>query len=829
MRFSSHSVAPSLLGAALLALAAPLQAQVVDDVVMHGRQYGTVPPAAYFQMLEEDPEAYEFERAWMNRRPDLRAGDDTPLPPGMQRIFGNYDGAVEGNFRFPLVLGYYADDAAAPAFNGATVQSHFLDGANPTGTIRDYFLAASNGKVDLQGETFDWKQSTLTRAEVTGGNSGLGGTARVGEYIVSVLVQLDDGSIDWGRYDNDGPDGIPNSGDDDGYVDVLAVIHPTGSGACSGPGRDNKIWSHRWRISSSTGSSYVTQTPKAGGGTNIRINDYTIQALLNCPESDINTMGTFAHELGHGFGLPDLYATGSSDHSGIGTWGLMGSGNWGCANNNSSRPCMPSAWTREALGWATFQDIGPDTDVSDLIFRSPAEGGTIYRYRVPGSRTYYLLEHRSRVSFDSELREPGLLIWQIDPDAIDAPGGVNANPDAMGVWLRQADGLNNLGDPLNTNRGDTGDPFPGWTGNTAFHAGSTPSSHLIAGPAAALTVLDITSEVGQTRARVVTGRSEVTVRTQGSPGATLQVNGVPYPGEAIDEWAPFETLDLIAEGGTVSAPGTRAGFDGWSDAVPTRARSYSVPMSDAVLTANYGALEYRVETSLTSDIDGVTPGTLSSTPASGEFWFRAGSEVAFTATPEPGFVFEEWSGDLTGTTNPITAQVNAPMSIGASFSSAYQVVGPGVVEVVAGVDTEIQLSTVGGFGATTWTTVSGALPNGLTLPSGSGRIFGFPLETGSFSATIRATDARGVSGEMELQIQVAAPDISISTLAAPLLETAGGPTVGVSIWLDRAGNNNGSYDVGDAVLYLRGGGGSGEVGGRQVQQLMRAIAIGGGR
>ena len=42
--------------------------------------------------------------------------------------------------------------------------------------------------------------------------------------------------IDWGLYDNDGPDGMPNSGDDDGFVDVLSVLHPQRGGECGGPG-----------------------------------------------------------------------------------------------------------------------------------------------------------------------------------------------------------------------------------------------------------------------------------------------------------------------------------------------------------------------------------------------------------------------------------------------------------------------------------------------------------------------------------------------------------------------------------------------------------------
>src|SRR5690606_41439858 len=59
---------------------------------------------------------------------------------------------------------------------------------------------------------------------------------RLGQYIRELLEELDARGVDWGLFDNDGPDGIPNSGDDDGFVDVLAVFHPEIGNECGGPG-----------------------------------------------------------------------------------------------------------------------------------------------------------------------------------------------------------------------------------------------------------------------------------------------------------------------------------------------------------------------------------------------------------------------------------------------------------------------------------------------------------------------------------------------------------------------------------------------------------------
>jgi len=51
-------------------------------------------------------------------------------------------------------------------------------------------------------------------------------------------------------FDNDGPDGIPASGDDDGYVDAVVCIHP-GQGAEVAPISQEPflLWSHEAGIS----------------------------------------------------------------------------------------------------------------------------------------------------------------------------------------------------------------------------------------------------------------------------------------------------------------------------------------------------------------------------------------------------------------------------------------------------------------------------------------------------------------------------------------------------------------------------------------------------
>ncbi|RMH14336.1 MAG: M6 family metalloprotease domain-containing protein, partial [Gemmatimonadetes bacterium] len=352
---------------------------------------------------------------------------------------GEREGPVVGTYRAPLILGLYADSPPTPPYGRDEVQTEFFDGPNSRNiTITEFYSELSNGRVTLLGETFGWARSALSEQQVAGNSNGLDSSGRVGDFILEVLGALDDGSIDWGRYDNDGPDGVPNSGDDDGFVDVLAVMHPTSGAECGG--NNSHVWSHKWTLTAAAGRVYVTSTESADGGR-ILIDDYTIQPVLNCAGTEINEIGVFAHELGHGFGLPDLYAV-NGDHAGIGRWGLMGSGSWGCGGLGSGpdKPCHMSAWSKVELGWSDVVELPFGADHGTVTLDPVESGGAVLK--VPagdGSRDYYLLEFRDRVGTDVTLPEPGVLIWQIDQDQLDATwfrNNVNTDPNRMGVWLR---------------------------------------------------------------------------------------------------------------------------------------------------------------------------------------------------------------------------------------------------------------------------------------------------------------------------------------------------------------------------------------------------------
>ncbi|HEX9886780.1 MAG TPA: hypothetical protein VGA70_09840, partial [Longimicrobiales bacterium] len=107
MRRSAPFIALALAG--LWAAVSPDAASAQGDVEMLGRQYGTRPPQAYYDLVRADPTAFTFSRGMMRRNPSLRPRQDA-LPGELAFVMGPpQGGAVEGEFTFPLIMGYFAD------------------------------------------------------------------------------------------------------------------------------------------------------------------------------------------------------------------------------------------------------------------------------------------------------------------------------------------------------------------------------------------------------------------------------------------------------------------------------------------------------------------------------------------------------------------------------------------------------------------------------------------------------------------------------------------------------------------------------------------------
>ena len=363
----------ALLAALAAALAAPARGGIVSP--RGGGPY----PQAYRDVKNRSKDAFTLGRAWGERRDLQRAGDVRfrPFALAASTPLLAPERALSGMLRIPVVLGRYSDITEPPVTPNA-IDQEFFTGPWTPGTIKQYWNEVSYNLFDVGGAVYGWVPLPHDETYYTGGiYQGLTpGYARTGDMIRDILMNLDP-SVDFGAYDNDGPDGVPNSGDDDGYVDVLLVVHPTFGAECN---NSQHMWSHSWRYSAwpvSGGEPYPTNDAAAGGG-GILIDDYIIVPALSCETGQIE-IGVICHELGHAIGLPDLYDW-NGGGSGIGFWGLMGAGNW----NTPASPAHLEAWSREYLGWVN--PVAIDWRSRSLTLRPVETSGDVAKLPLPTRR-----------------------------------------------------------------------------------------------------------------------------------------------------------------------------------------------------------------------------------------------------------------------------------------------------------------------------------------------------------------------------------------------------------------------------------------------------------
>ena len=251
-----------------------------------------------------------------------------------------------------------------------------------------------------------------------------------GTFNWEVLEKADQ-DVDFGRFDNDGSDGVPNSGDDDGYVDFLFILvksNPRGFLPGSASGIATLGLKDDFVTNDTGPSGYIKITPGRGA----------VQRVWNYPSA----VGIMAHEFGHALGLPDLYDRfyddPEDDSAGIGKWGLMGHGALGWDTDDG--PVSFCAWSREQLRWADVVEI--TEDVVGQVLTDVATTGTVYKIPLSEERAYYLLENRESAKsyYDRHIPRDGLLIWHIRSQVRDARDP-NADERHKLVDLVCADGL----------------------------------------------------------------------------------------------------------------------------------------------------------------------------------------------------------------------------------------------------------------------------------------------------------------------------------------------------------------------------------------------------
>jgi M6 family metalloprotease-like protein len=635
------------------------------------------------------------------RRRLLRAGALAPLNLSALTAVGGPK--VTGRVIVPVIPITFRN--TAPPFPVDRYDELFFS-PTPVGrpySLKTFYEQLSNGNITVDGRVFPWVTADSADSYYEDGCNGIGVLApcpqrpvsRLGELLLHTLDAVSTGSaaaVTWSQFDNDGPDGRPNSGDDDGVVDFVTFLQSKQDGACPG---SPHIWAHRFVVRGwNGGSPYVTRTPWTGhAGQFLKVDDYIMQSAVGgntaCEPSAVMPVGTVAHETGHVFGLPDLYDTDVSNSQatqGIGEWGLMGSGNY-------ARPYSPSryeAWSMFELGWVTVDTLSSGREVR----LSPvATSDTVLYLPVPGTDEYYLFENRQaqesdtahmNPAFGSGQKDPGLLVWHIDQGQLndhgfDADNRVNVGP-VHGVALVQGDGRDDLGQPGGSNRGDTGDAYPGSTGNRSLCRTTRPSASDNQGAFASFCLDGITQATpgGTVAFRFISFRS---VFAADHAGAMIRVNGSTV--SRLEQFfVPGSSIELSIDSvQTDESARSQLEFLGWSDG---GARTHNITARE---TPDTIIAHVEVEHRLRITVQGGTLAAVTSGLAGdigGGVYLAEGSPVTLQAAPQPGAVFAGWTGDTTASGDTLSLVMAHPFDLMANFVTVQNVVLPSAADALLG-------------------------------------------------------------------------------------------------------------------------------------------------
>lgn len=205
----------------------------------------------------------------------------------------------------------------------------------------------------------------------------------------------------------------------------------------------------------------------------------------------------------------------------------------------------------------------------------------------------------------------------------------------------------------------------------------------------------------------------------------------------------------------VATPRTGYTFLNWTDVatdmVQSTSASYTFVLNKSkTLVANFKINTYTITTTATNGNVVKTPSQLN---------YNHGTSVLLTATPNVGYTFTSWSGDVTGATNPLSVLMTANKNITANFTAIAPAVNLGSIANFgayggnAGITNQGLHTMVnnGGIGTTAASTLITGFHDGLSgsvytetplnVGNATGGIFTAPPAPGTAFSNIIATNA----------------------------------------------------------------------------------------
>lgn len=262
------------------------------------------------------------------------------------------------------------------------------------GSVRDYFLAQSNGQFELDFDVVG--PVTMSKNSGYYGNDG---AYQKDEKVYEMIKEACDGiqdKVNLKDYDWDG----------DGEADQVFFLY-AGLGQASG-GSPGTIWPHESELRYWPCGVLSYPTGK--------INTYACANELQ-PETQGSSryisagIGTICHEFSHCLGFADMYDTTGGGGYGMSVFDVMDQGSY---NGNGFVPCNYTAFERIYAGWVEPIELIDPATVKDM--KSVSDYGRPFiMYNYKNTNEYFLMENRQNTGWDEGLYgSNGLLIVHVN-------------------------------------------------------------------------------------------------------------------------------------------------------------------------------------------------------------------------------------------------------------------------------------------------------------------------------------------------------------------------------------------------------------------------------
>lgn len=262
------------------------------------------------------------------------------------------------------------------------------------GSVRDYFLAQSNGQFELDFDVVG--PVTMSKNYGYYGNDG---AYQKDEKVYEMIKEACDGikdQVNLKNYDWDG----------DGEADQVFFLY-AGLGQASG-GSAGTIWPHKSELRNWPCGVLSYPTGK--------INTYACANELQ-PETQGSSryisagIGTICHEFSHCLGFADMYDTTGGGGYGMSVFDVMDQGSY---NGNGFVPCNYTAFERIYAGWVEAIELIDPATVKDM--KSVSDYGRPFiMYNYKNTNEYFLMENRQNTGWDKGLYgSNGLLIVHVN-------------------------------------------------------------------------------------------------------------------------------------------------------------------------------------------------------------------------------------------------------------------------------------------------------------------------------------------------------------------------------------------------------------------------------